>query len=256
LVLKQRALVEQAAGNKETSLWLSVFSEVAAVDTAAFAHIPPKPSTTGTDILVPVEPRSGAEAAANSAAAFLSHTAGVAEARPRQGSDEPTMAPRSSLPTAVATALPSRGELSGEAVLPGASLHLVSPHGPDADHGMGQGNPEAHKPTEVRASAAPTIEALLQRAAEVLADGDISAARLLFTRAAESGSGKAARALGDTYNPKFLAEHGVQGLRADPESAKNWYLKAVAFGEPQAKQRLLELDTDRPAEAMGVATSR
>ena len=64
LVLKQRALAEQAAGNKETSLWYSVFSEVAAVDPAAFPHVPPRSGTTPADISVPVEPRSGGEAAA------------------------------------------------------------------------------------------------------------------------------------------------------------------------------------------------
>ncbi len=256
LVLKQRSLAEQAAGNKEISLWFSVFSEVAAVDPAAFPHVPPRSGTVPTDISVPVEPRSGGKAAADLEAAFLSHTHSAAEEHPRRRSDEPTTAPGSSAPTTVATISPPGGELPNEAILSGASLHPVPPRDPDADHGMGQGNPEAHEPAEVRTTAAPMIDALLRRGAEVLADGDISAARLLFTRAAESGSGKAALALGDTYNQKFLAEHGVQGLLADPESAKRWYRKAVAFGEPQAKQRLLELDTDRPAEAMGLARSR
>ena len=67
---------------------------------------------------------------------------------------------------------------------------------------------------------------------------NISAARLLFARSAESGNGEAALALGDTYNPAFLAEQGVVGPQADLELAKGWYRKAFAFGEPRARERL------------------
>ena len=46
----------------------------------------------------------------------------------------------------------------------------------------------------------------------MLALGDISAARLLYERAAALGSAKAATALGKTYDPAFLASIQVSGL--------------------------------------------
>jgi TPR repeat protein len=93
------------------------------------------------------------------------------------------------------------------------------------------------------------VDALLKQGKAMLSLGDISAARLLFTRAAESGSGEAALALGDTYNPVFLAQHGVVGPHADQELAKGWYRKAFAFGEPRARERLAGLGGDAHAEA-------
>jgi len=87
----------------------------------------------------------------------------------------------------------------------------------------------------------------------MLSIGDISAARLLFTRAAESGSGRAAVALGDTYNPIFLAEHNVRGSLADPELAKAWYREGLALGAPQARERLVDLGGETKAEAAGSA---
>ena len=46
----------------------------------------------------------------------------------------------------------------------------------------------------------------------MLALGDISAARLLYARAAARGSAKAATTLGKTYDPAFLASIQVSGL--------------------------------------------
>jgi TPR repeat protein len=100
------------------------------------------------------------------------------------------------------------------------------------------------------------VDALLKQGKAMLSIGDISAARLLFARAAESGSGEAALALGDTYNPVFLAEHGVVGPQADQELAKGWYRKAFAFGEPRARERLAGLGGDTHAEAQGLMNTQ
>jgi TPR repeat protein len=93
------------------------------------------------------------------------------------------------------------------------------------------------------------VDALLKQGKAMLSIGDISAARLLFTRAAEFGNGEAALALGDTYNSVFLAEQGVVGPQADLELAKRWYRKAFALGEPGARERLAGLGGDTHAEA-------
>ena len=78
------------------------------------------------------------------------------------------------------------------------------------------------------------VAALLRRGEAMLAEGDISAARLLFERAARGGSGAAALALGRSHDPRFLAALGVRGLRADPEAAARWYEHASALGEAEA----------------------
>jgi len=76
----------------------------------------------------------------------------------------------------------------------------------------------------------------------MLALGDVSAARLLYERAA-SGSGHAATAAGKTYDPAFLSQLGVRGIRADPGIAAEWYRKAVALGDVEADQLLRRLAT-------------
>ena len=82
----------------------------------------------------------------------------------------------------------------------------------------------------------------MRRADEMLALRDISAARLLYTYAAEAGSGRAAAALGRTYDPAFLDGIGVQGIRPDPAQAAQWYRRAIALGEGQAAEPLSRLE--------------
>ena len=47
---------------------------------------------------------------------------------------------------------------------------------------------------------------LLERGAAMLEGGDISAARKLYARAADGGSGLAAAEVGKTYDPAYLAD--------------------------------------------------
>ena len=75
----------------------------------------------------------------------------------------------------------------------------------------------------------------------MLAVGDVSAARRLYERAADAGSGEAAAAAGKTYDPSILALIGAVGIRPDPEQAASWYRRAVALGDQQAARWLKEL---------------
>jgi TPR repeat protein len=68
--------------------------------------------------------------------------------------------------------------------------------------------------------------------------GDISAARLLYERAAAAGSGRAAVATGRTYDPAFLTAIGVQGMQADPAAAAAWYRRAAELGDPEGQEQL------------------
>ena len=107
--------------------------------------------------------------------------------------------------------------------------------------------PEASPPLAV-ASAAPVSPALvamlLRRGDEEVAIGDISAARLLFERAAETGNGLAARQLARTYDPAFLPT-AVQDTLSDPVKAVAWYRRAVALGAPEAASRIKALNEGR-----------
>jgi hypothetical protein len=90
-----------------------------------------------------------------------------------------------------------------------------------------------------------TEHTLLKRGDAMLRLGDVSAARMLFVRAAELGIGIAALKVADTYDPAFLAEHNLRGIKADPVEAERWYRKAQSMGEPQAEEHLKRLERRR-----------
>jgi hypothetical protein len=95
----------------------------------------------------------------------------------------------------------------------------------------------ATSPPQIRPSQ--TTIALLDRGNSMFALGDITAARLLFQRATELGSGRAAMKLANTYDPDFIGGHNVIGIQPDQATAAIWYRKAVALGEPQANERFV-----------------
>ena len=82
------------------------------------------------------------------------------------------------------------------------------------------------------------IALLYRRGEELIAQGDIAAARLMFARAAEAGDARAALALGAAYDPDVLKRLGVFGVVADAALAREWYEKAVTFGSGEASKRI------------------
>jgi TPR repeat protein len=89
------------------------------------------------------------------------------------------------------------------------------------------------------------LMALVRRGDAMLAVGDVSAARLLYERAASAGSGPAATAMGRTYDPTVLAALGVRGLRPDPATALTWYRRATALGDAEAEPLARRLGASR-----------
>ena len=87
-------------------------------------------------------------------------------------------------------------------------------------------------------AAAKDIQAKADRLIE---KGDIVAARALYQRAAEMGSGSAALTLGATYDPNRLWSLGALGMVGNKERAKQWYTRASELGQPDARARLLAL---------------
>lgn len=99
----------------------------------------------------------------------------------------------------------------------------------------------APAPTIAPALDTQQAEALLARGDDMLATGDVSAARLFYQRAAELGSAAAATAVGQTYDPGILELLRVRGARGDGQMAAEWYRKAIAAGDRQAEIRLKRL---------------
>jgi hypothetical protein len=82
------------------------------------------------------------------------------------------------------------------------------------------------------------IATLYKRGEQLIQQGDIAAARLMFTRAAEVGDARSALALGASYDPDVLKKLGVLGVAADAALAREWYSKASSFGSREAAQRI------------------
>ena len=108
----------------------------------------------------------------------------------------------------------------------------------NADSGNSAPQPPLVKPA---ASNELTV-LLLRRGQELLALGDISAARRMFSRAAEEGSPAAMLELGRTYDP---GERTSKKNSADPEVAMKWYQSAARAGNAEAGA-ILQRARERP----------
>jgi TPR repeat protein len=82
---------------------------------------------------------------------------------------------------------------------------------------------------------------LIARGDDHLEQGDIASARLFYERAADAGDGRAARRLGNTFDPSFLARLGARFMRGDADVAARWYRRAGALGDTEAAQDLAAL---------------
>lgn len=85
------------------------------------------------------------------------------------------------------------------------------------------------------------VERLVKRGEAYLAQGDIAAARLILSRAAEGRDARAAFSLAATYDPAVLKKLHVVGFRPDVAQARAWYEKAAEYGSADATQRLAAL---------------
>jgi hypothetical protein len=89
------------------------------------------------------------------------------------------------------------------------------------------------------------IASSLRRADDLIASGDLAAARLVLRRAANAGDARAAMTLAGTYDPVILEKLGVHGFVPDVAMARVWYEKAKRFGSAEAPQRLELLASKR-----------
>jgi hypothetical protein len=81
----------------------------------------------------------------------------------------------------------------------------------------------------------------MEKGDQQLSEGNISAARLFYERAADEGLANAAMALAGTYDANELAQLKVRGVPPDPAQARRWYERARQLGATEADVRLRRL---------------
>ena len=143
-------------------------------------------------------------------------------AMPHRASDTPVAVPHHASEAPVATATQPRASEAPVAALPVAPAPTVAAPVPDA-------------------VSAGEVAELMARADQLVATGDIVAARGFYERAAEQGNAPAMTAVGKTYDPVFLEEIRVRGSRGDAVKAAEWYRRAGAAGDAAAAERLKRL---------------
>jgi TPR repeat protein len=82
----------------------------------------------------------------------------------------------------------------------------------------------------------------IKKAEELMATGNVEAARMFYERAADAGLAQGALALAATFDPHELARRQVVGgLRSDPAQAQRWYERAQVLGAAEADEPLRRL---------------
>jgi hypothetical protein len=82
---------------------------------------------------------------------------------------------------------------------------------------------------------------LLVKGNEQLEEGNVSAARLFFERAADAGLAEGAMALAATFDAAELGRRNVHGIKPDSKLARQWYERARQLGAGDAEDRLRRL---------------
>jgi TPR repeat protein len=94
------------------------------------------------------------------------------------------------------------------------------------------------RPMAPEAPGNPEAARLTAQARLLLDQSNITAARSVLQRAAESGSAPALFLLAETYDRAILSAWGIFGKRGNVRKARDLYTKAVAGGVHEAKYRL------------------
>lgn len=114
---------------------------------------------------------------------------------------------------------------------------------PDSSGGLKAPNPGNAGAVKTATKPMDPAEAamLMQRGRDFLGAGDLSAARVAFSRLADAGVADAALALANTYNPAYLTSHHVMGVQGDPAMARSLYQRAKELGSTEAGQMLARM---------------
>jgi TPR repeat protein len=114
--------------------------------------------------------------------------------------------------------------------------------------------PDPRSALTLRSDESGRIDDLMAHGQKMVDVGYLAGARAYFRRAAEAGSGEAALALGDTYDPAFIDHIGAHGIKADVAQARTWYERARELGSEDAKARLEQLKNADDAQLTSVGS--
>ena len=184
------------------------------------------------------------------------------EAAPPAGVAAPPAVVGSSETTSTSATPPSAGPANkpGDAPPNGAPTHEASLAAPPAEAAPSSTSTAAapaaqmpKAPASVASSLPPApparpllsgaeIVALVARGDALFGKGDLAAARLLYERAADAGDGQAALRLGETFDPVFLDQAHLTGVRGDSGTAMSWYRRARDLGAADADVLIKSLE--------------
>ena len=108
--------------------------------------------------------------------------------------------------------------------------------------------PQIPVPAPVAPRPAPDtrkLDQLVGRGEQLLANGEVAAARLFFERAATEGDPRGARGLARSYDENALRALSIVGLAGSRSEAERWYLKAAELEARQAPRTPSSGSTDR-----------
>ena len=111
--------------------------------------------------------------------------------------------------------------------MPEIEVALTDLKGP-AERSSPELQSRAAEPPLTLSSAPSSVDrdSLVTRGEAALARGDLSAARLLFGRAAVDGDARGARGMARTFDPETFRKLRVIGIRPDPDEAARWYARS------------------------------
>ncbi len=141
---------------------------------------------------------------------------------------------------------PQTAATDGAPAMPGrAPDDAVAPDDAAAIEGAQQPRPpvsrSAPQPSLPRPDASG-IAARMKIGSDLMAAGDVAAARTMFERVAEAGDAAGAFAVAETYDPSVLRTlHLRGGVTPDPVLARRWYEKAKDLGSSAAPERIARL---------------
>lgn len=172
---------------------------------------------------------SGAPKSANDALE-RSVSAAVTPSAPIAPPDTSGSAARSSVAPARGRAgQPARPTTVAAATDPAASAPPVSPQ------------PTRRERTSLPALSEEESARFMARGKALMTQGDVAGARLIFEHVAQRGGVDAMVALGQSYDPSYLARLDVQGIEPEIDKAIEWYRRAAQSGDTQSRARAAAL---------------
>jgi TPR repeat protein len=146
-------------------------------------------------------------------------------------------------PTARVTLAAHHNPLNRNSGLPAARTATMDGAPAGARRAAGDGTETAGATQQPPPPAdAVEIAARLKLGVDLMAAGDIAAARTMFARVAEAGDVAGAFALAETYDPAVLGTMRLRGgITPDPAQARRWYEAARDMGSGTAQERITRL---------------